>query len=224
MLFNKDYCFIHLHKTGGTSFYKFLSNNLEAPLYSIGKSNSNFNYLSILPWEIGNVPGDRPDLIYLNGDKHAPIYVALDAMQFYGVNPWLLKAIFVIVRNPYALTVSLYHFQKRAGDLPEGLTFSDWVKANKIHNFRLPYRYDGYLECPINDLQYLVHVLRQETLDEDINAVADKFGLTRPIQPLRENTNPHPEWTSFITPELEVLIYNEYRYLFEAGLYTRLSL
>lgn len=135
------------------------------------------------------------------------------------------RAIFVAVRCPYELAYSTYKFQRRtASVLGAPAAFSRAAKmdfAEFVTQFH-PSDYRSWLQYHQGDLPN-VRVIRCEKMQSDFSTFASEFGYRNSRIP-HLNASSGDDYLSVMTPALEEIIYDKYRFLFERGYYSRLAI
>lgn len=227
MLFNRDLLFVHVPKTGGMSMRLYLQYLMRQPCYAMGHWHGNYGLFKPVPRDLAggedSFGKDRDDVVYLNGEKHAPIYYGLLAMTSVGLSTSELQAIVVGIRNPYAQEVSVFAFNRKQGAIPPERTFSEYVLGPRPFHFASIYDYRLYYESPMHGLQDRIRIIRFENMKEEIEALSLNLGLGVSILPW-ENRTEHKPWQEYIaSPEIEAAIYQRYRWVFDHGFYPRLS-
>ena len=101
--------------------------------------------------------------------------------------------------------------------------------TDDFEEFVVDSQYHG--ETATNIEQYFVvdgevpdrlRILRAESLNEDYCAVMSDLGIS--VDRLsRHNATQHESFETYMTPAVEEAIYNRYRWVFDQGLYSRLT-
>jgi len=190
-----DLGFVHIHKTGGISFRRFLRRNI-----------ADMQMMPELPHAHHSV---------------AELFAALSARGQDPTNTRVLS----IIRNPFAHVVSIYFYWRsnwvpRADKkLPHvrdarKLSFKEFVARYVVDDPYIPMLLvDG--ELPKN-----VFILQLETLKEDSERVLNgqlKLGL--PIEIEHMNASKHRPFMRYYDEETEAAVRNVYKWCFDQGFY-----
>jgi hypothetical protein len=240
MLFNDRLLFLHVPKTAGTSVTSFLVRNLKGAITLTEPAD--------LPPEVdGLQAGQRmtlqfrrwrrklgflrnPHVRRIGGVRHETLPQASERLQQLGKSLVDFEAIFAVIRNPYDLEVSRFHFFRRghlgirgfaheyAEELAQSGDFAAFAERAAYHG-RLPGRIEDWFEIngriPAN-----LRILRFETLEADLlRGLAPFCKIVSPLPKL--NASQHAPYMNYLTPEIEIAIYNKYRWLFDRGYYDR---
>lgn len=129
--------------------------------------------------------------------------------------------ILAVIRNPYDIEVSRFHYWQRGHpwdrgplqDLAMAGNFDRFVRESLYPYIRAPvpiesfYTIDG--EMPAN-----MRLLRQERLATDLaHALAGICEITQPLTYV--NTTKHAHWRDYVTRDNEPYIFTKYRWLFQ---------
>jgi len=206
MILTKDLLYIHIPKTAGTSVRNVLYKNLPPPI-------------------IDNISCGNPD-------KHLNIKQVQELFPRFLMTWKDIQKVLVIYRNPYAVEVSLYfHFLRDPFDvrgmrdpftdkIKQG-SFSDFLKTNKWPNF--DYFLAGFPEDQKNKL---VILKLEDNLDWKLKEFFITLGLgnrTNWQLPVLNSTK-HEPFETYYTPELEKIVYNKYKRVFDEGWYERMKI
>lgn len=218
MIWNRDVLFIHVPKTGGMSISKRLLYALPRPVYYTNGDDE-------------PAPGDPEGATHVGGLRHENLEQAREALRSRGVSLSRFRAILAVVRNPYQMEVSRYHYlrldnpwdkgpaQKLAleGDFERFAIESPYLFSSTPHIERF-FTVDGLV--PPN-----LRLLRFETLQEDFDRAVDELRLPSLAGPLpRLNRTRHDHHRSYLTRGAEQAIYHRFRWLFDTGHYARARL
>ncbi|HEX3663859.1 MAG TPA: sulfotransferase domain-containing protein [Rhizomicrobium sp.] len=240
MLFTDRLLFLHVPKTGGTSATSFLIRNLPGRVTLTEPAE--------FPPEARDIPLParlklqlrrlrrkagflrHPHLRRIAGHRHETLQQACEALEHLGRRLTDFEAIIAVIRNPYDLEVSRFHFFQRghlgvpglaneyAEELAQSGDFTGFAMRAAYHG-QLPGRIEDWFEIagrrPAN-----LHILRFETLQSDLAQVLAPY--CRIVSPLpRLNASTRAPYKDYLTPAIEEAIYNKYRWLFEQGFYPR---
>jgi hypothetical protein len=240
MLFTDRLLFLHVPKTGGTSVTSFLIRNLPGPitltepaepLPALGEFSLPARMtLQFRQWrrQLGFVR--HPHVRRIAGARHETLQQASDALNDFRRELADFEAIVVVIRNPYDLEVSRFHFFRRghlgikgmaheyAEELAQSGDFGAFANRAAYHG-QLPGRIEDWFEIggrmPPN-----LRILRFETLQADLSRAIAPFCTV--ISPLpRLNASAHAPYKNYLTPDIEEAIYRKYRWPFDRGFYSR---
>ncbi len=171
MLFNKEILFLHPVKTAGMSLTNFFITRLKAPIFYVAQKNHHGAYLN---WS---------EVVCLVGNRHGNLPYARDYLQtFENFSIDAFKVIISVIRNPYAIEYSRFHYF--AKDI-------DWIHPNakevllaRQGDFEAFAKEAPYYYCRETGLPGIQHyyeidgkipnnlkILRFEKLDEDLKDV-----------------------------------------------------
>lgn len=224
MLFNKDVLYLHVPKTGGNSMTKYLAETLSGPIYYVRKK------------PIRAEPRfDDPDVIHIFGRPHDDLAAAKDRLEGYGLNLETMPLILTTIRNPYDMEVSAYCFLRptvspdpsKVGEwqrIAMTLDFSEYI-SNRFNNNRITGMKDlksyYYIEGnkPVN-----MTITRFENLVDDAKSALSSIGIEKDANFPWINRSSNRDYVSYYTPETEEIVYQNHRWIFDQGYYSRLVL
>lgn len=240
MLFNDKLLFLHVPKAAGTSVTSFLIRNLRGPVTITEPAYGAERLLDLstaarlrlglrrLRRQLGLLA--RPSLAVVAGSRHENLREARALLDRMGRRLGGFEMILAIIRNPYDLEVSRFHFFRRghfgikglAGERAEELAlagdFAEFAKQAPYHGC-LPGRMEDWFEIEGRIPQNL-HVLRFENIEQDLNALISSISPLRSPLP-KLNATVHAPYTCYLTPEIEDAIYRKFRWPFDRGYYRR---
>jgi hypothetical protein len=211
MLFSDRYLFIHAPKTAGMSVTKFLMDNTPDPVT-----------LTVPPGHAAS----SPKLTVIAGKRHERLSEAVEMLATLGRKLEDFETIISIMRNPYDLEVSYYHYKRlghpwdkgKAQDLALAGDFAEFARKAP-YNGRNPARIEDWYEIdgkqPAN-----LQILRFENLETELN---DLVGRMHPVARKLEKKNftKHAPFMSYVTSEAERAIFRKYRWIFDNNFYPR---
>ena len=227
MVWNEELLLLHPQKTAGMAVSEVLWNTLRTPVFS---SVPLGHWDRIL----------RPGVAQVLGLRHENIFEAAVILRPYRRELSDFKAILVVMRNPYDMEISrYYHLRKPEAfetdeerELAQSLSFEEFVLQS---TFRSPHPDNPQLEFREAIKNYYafgatflnnLRILRFENLEEELNTELQAIGYG-PITLPRINVSDERRGRAFHeairTKEVENAIYEKYRWIFEHGFYTRLS-
>jgi hypothetical protein len=239
-LFNDRLLFLHVPKTGGTSVTSFLIRNLRGSVTATEppdrlQLSAQFPPAARLTLGIRRLRRRlgllrRPRLRTIEGTRHETLAEAVPILARLGRRLEDFETIIAVIRNPYDLEVSRFHFFRRghlgvrglaheyAEELALAGDFAAFAERAAYHG-RLPGRIEEWFEIdgrrPAN-----LRILRFETLDADLQgAVAPFCAATHPLP--RLNASVHAPYSDFLDARVEEAIYRKYRWPFDRGFYAR---
>lgn len=211
MLFNDRVLFIHVPKTGGMSVSRFLTENLAGPFT-----------ISVPPGH--NAPSPQVQLIA--GKRHERLVEAAKLLASFGRKLDDFETILAVIRNPYDLEVSYYHY-KRLGHKYDAGKAQNLALAGDFAEFARKAPYYGRVPARIHEWYEIegasppnLRILRFESLRSELIEFASRFGPLKQDMG-RENTTAHAPFEEYLTAETEQAIYEKYRWPFDKGFYAR---
>ena len=217
MLFNDEFVFLHHPRTAGKSLTRYMIEAWRGPIHGLVSKGQLRELADVM----------RPDVFLEAVGAHQSIRRAKAILAKRDRRIDDFRAVFVGVRNPYDLAVSRYFTMRRT------------YKWNSHRpRFRMAHELDFeefFLNTREKDLssQFLTldgallenqRFIRFESLQEDVDAIAKEYGFNPAIL-LHLNSTPREHYSKYITTsQCERAIYDRFRYLFDSGLYPRLSI
>lgn len=240
MLFNDALLFVHVPKTAGESIARFLVDNLPgrktlvdefegpySPILLPASVRAKLRIKSLLRrWRIG-VP---PAVTLLEGKRHARLSEARDILAQLRRRLEDFRAIVAVVRNPYDLEVSRYHYLRLGYHGVPGVARSREQKIaieRDFEQFALKAPYHGRLPAGIEDWYQVdgrvpcnLRIVRFENLKTDLHRAIGEFCPVDGDLP-KLNATKHEPYPTHLSPAAEEAIYRKYRWLFDRRFYTR---
>lgn len=222
VIYSDDMMFIHIGKTGGSSASDYLLHNIARPASNChADADRELAGLGITDVQA------RTDI-----KRHCTLTEARDYVAAIDGRALAdFTKIVTIIRHPYTLEYSHYHYMKRAdvrerekgnpallertsGDL------RDFAARAGYHRRGTPQ--DGYFLVD-GALPSNVELVRYETIDTAFPEAVRAF-----LKPDVDHAFPHVNQTGYagsvvdeLTDAVEELIYQKHRYMFDSGLYAR---
>lgn len=212
MIWTKDILFLHVPKTGGMSVTEFLLKNLDGPVsYTSDTRHSGARHAK-----------------FIEGSRHETLADAESFFTYKNRSVFDFDAIFAVMRNPYDLEVSRYHYLRQglkvdrgpAQDLALAGDFREYLR-NAAFFGALPPRLDRYFQLG-NVIPPNMQILRNEYLDVDLRMRLAPYLVANPTELPRSNTTQHDSWTEYYDDVTEELCYRRHRWFFDLGFYPRL--
>jgi len=214
LIFNNDFLFLHVPKTGGIALSSELLQKLKPPIYYTLPS--------------GHQSVKIPGVMYLNGKRHENLN---QAMKFFDNHKRVLarklddyKTILIVIRNPYEIVVSRYHYlllnnpwdKGPAKDIALTSSFEEFA-INAPHYFNLKKYIIHNNVIPKN-----LHIIRYNDLKTQINRKISTHLKSKISLSERKNATTHNHWQEYITTEaIEHNIYQKFKFAFDKGFYSR---
>jgi SAM-dependent methyltransferase len=217
MIFTKDILFLHVPKTGGMSVTSYLLEILPPPVYYTRP-------------ELDEDFARRQGIIQMLGGRHESLPEAADQLPRYGFSLSDFKLILAVLRNPYDLEVSRYHYLRAGHPWDYGpnqrlaLTrdFTAFAVNSSIGERNAPRALEHYFhwhdEIPPN-----LTIARFESLETDVKQALASIGIESKGEFPWKNRSRHDEYLSYYTKEAEEAVYQKYKWVFDADLYERLT-
>lgn len=214
MIFNREVLFLHLPKTAGKSVAQSLVAALDRPLWCYVPPGTERSLREL---------DDLDGVTFVRSGGHEGMRSAFDTMRSVGIDPDGLRAILVVVRDPYELMVSNYHFMRSSYEGNEGrpnfeiARSSDFETYCRDMSFFAVERFFRVLDEPE---PAALRVLRHEHLAADFASAMADLGVDAPPLP-HLNRSEHPRADAVLTPGAEAAVAAKFQYLFDAGHYQR---
>ncbi len=217
MIFTKDLLFLHVPKTGGMSASTYLLEILPPPVYYTRP-------------ELDEAFARRQGIVQMLGGRHESLPEAADLLPRYGFSLSDFKLILAVLRNPYDLEVSRYHYLRAGHPWDYGpnqrlaLTrdFTAFAVNSSVGDRNAPRALEHYFhshgEIPSN-----LKIARFESLETDVKDALASIGIESDAEFPWKNRSRHDEYLSYYTKEAEEAIYQKYKWVFDAGFYERLT-
>jgi len=240
MLFSEKLLFIHVPKTAGMSVEKFLIDNIQEGVTVTdgrGPANPSIRLPAFVTFKLGVkriVAGaaawNRPSVNTVDGSRHVRLRDAQKILAPFGRQLSDFHLIIAVVRNPYDLEVSRYHFLRLGFHGVKGLAQNveqEIAMAGDFERFAADAPYHGRLPAGIENWYELdgkmpenLRIIRFETLEADLrHAVGQLYPISAGLR--RLNATAHAPYQSFLTRKSEEGIYRKYRWLFDRQFYRR---
>ncbi|MEQ8517031.1 MAG: hypothetical protein RIC38_15650 [Chromatocurvus sp.] len=210
MVFNDELLFLHVPKTAGMAVSEALMASLKPPV--------------IHAVQAGHAGETVAGVRVLAGRRHQNL-ATVDAWFEDAAMPHRVAGfhhILVMVRNPYAMELSRYHYlrkghawdQGRAQELALDGDYAAFVDGSRWwFDFRDYYTVDGAV--PDN-----LRIVRQEDYAATL-ALTCGDSLAQPLQVREMNRSHSLDYREVMDAELEQAIYRKYQWIFDKGFYPR---
>lgn len=209
MIFTKDFLFLHVPKTAGMSVSNALLKTLSGKVYYAvqeGHAKSAFGVKVLV------------------GSRHQTLVGADAYFEKMGLEHRLetFRYIMTMVRNPYEMEVSRFHYLRKghpwdkgpaqklavAGDFAGFVAGSSWW-----FDFKDYYTLDGRI--PDN-----LYIVRYEGFEQTMQLT---FGscFKKPFKTKTVNRSHDTDYREYFSQELEEQVYRKYQWIFDKGFYPR---
>jgi len=238
VLFDDKLLFVHVPKTAGMSIRKFLIDNIPGKVTLVEEQD---RLHPSMPVAVRVKLSVRkllkaggllmpPSVTVIEGNPHCRLFQAREWLGKRGRRLEDFCAILAVVRNPYDLEVSRYHFLRKGWHGVQGLARGaeqrialegDFEKfaLNAPYHGRLPARIEDWYEIG-GDMPNNLRIVRFEHLEEDLRRVVGEFYPITAKVP-RLNATDHEPYASYLSLRSEEAIYRKYRWLFDRQFYPR---
>jgi hypothetical protein len=216
VVFSDDLLFIHVPKTAGMAVSDALLRTLPAPVYYAVQAGHATEDPALLARGVKVQEGRRHQRLADADEWFTQSGLAHRVASF--------RHVLVMVRNPYALEVSRYHYLRkghawdagRAQELALSGDFAAFVRGSRWwFEFADYYTINGFI--PQN-----LRILRQESFALELESYCRDVGAGE-LRLKSVNESRKVAYDELIDHELEQLIFAKYRFLFEKGFYARES-
>jgi SAM-dependent methyltransferase len=221
VIFSKDILFVHVPKTGGMSVTSYLMDVLPPPVYYVR------------PPDLLEDFARRNGVVPIVGPRHGSLRDAAEIVREHGLELSDFKLIMTVLRNPYSLDVSLYHYLRTGHPWDEGpnqrlaltrdfatfatqSSFSDEVASPLQSHRPLESYFYWEGEFPPN-----LTIARFESLEADVKHALRSVGIVSDVKFPWRNKSRHADFTSYYNKEAEEAVYRKYKWVFDAGFYER---
>lgn len=242
MLFSDSLVFVHVPKTAGESIVKYLIERLPGQKTLVDEPDWP-PATPGLPLRVGlrlrlkaflkNSGLWLPrSLTTVGGKRHARLFEIRDMFAAQGRRLEDVAAIVAVMRKPYDLEFSRYHYLRLGYHGVSGVARSREQSLAMQHDFEEFARkapFQGRLPARIEDWYTLdgavppnLRIVRFEKLEEELRAAIDEFCSAEGRLP-RRNATPHESYALHLSQAAEEAIYQKYRWLFDSGFYRRES-
>lgn len=240
MLFDDRLLFVHVPKTAGIAITNFLIHNIPGSMTLTEPSGAPDASVQLPARVRAKLKLKRlltvSRLWYprrvrvVDGKRHERLVEARETLARFGRSLDDFHTILAVVRNPYDLELSRYHFLRLGYHGIEGLARGREQRLAMVKEFeqfalsapfggRQGVRIEQWYEIDGRMPENLC-LLQFETLeDELLRAFGDIYPVTTRLR--RENASSHGPWRTYLTPASEGAIYRKYQWLFDKGYYAR---
>ena len=208
MIYTDELLFVHVPKTAGMTLTHIFVNNLKG------------NVFATIPK--GHESGGTK-VIVIDGPRHGTLNKAKVYFDGLGRELDLFKIIIAVIRNPYDMEFSRFHYLRKQNSFDKGASqdlavkgdFEEFVRESKwwFKDISEYYTVDG--EIPGN-----MKILRFESLDSDF-ALHCRPYLDRDVGLPVINKSDRSNHKIILTEKIEGMIYNKYKWIFDSGFYER---
>jgi len=228
MLFSKTILYNHLPKAGGSTIKNCLQKTVPDKYWRIADYDSSLPNAFLLDKDFATKTESKDDSIenvtFINGDKHMPIDQAVFFIDTYcaslGVSSKTIETIFVSIRNPYDLIVSMWTFNLKWKNIPEFLSINDFVKSVPYFS---NYGTQGYIESINPNIQKKIRIIKFEDLQNQLSNEFNLLGFSFDKIVPKLNTTEHLPFFKYYknNTELEEIVYILFKSFFDNSFYKR---
>lgn len=213
MIFSQDLLFLHVPKTAGMSVSRCLLEVLPRPVYY---SADRFD----------NIPADA-GVHRIQGIRHETLAEARDMVRLHGFELAAFPVILAVLRNPYEIEVSRYKYMQYSYAWLSG-PIRELAMNEDFATFALNSPYHAGKSRPLESYFLLegkvlpnLKILRYENLVGDLQDALRRLGIERIPELPHENKSFHADIRLYYTKAAEEIVYQKYRWAFDAGWYER---
>jgi hypothetical protein len=217
MIYNDDVLFLHIPKTAGKSLALGLVETIRRPI------------VCRVPPGTEAMLRDNLDLEGVEVERsngHENLRYAERTLPHRGRSVSDFKMILVVIRNPYDLMVSNYHFMRETYEHNSDKANFALAHQSDFETYASTVSFfpvERWLTTADGTQPENLRILRFETLQADFSSALGELGHDAPDLPT-VNVSEHDHFTTYLTPASELGIYEKFRYLFDQGYYERLQL
>jgi hypothetical protein len=162
--------------------------------------------------------------------RHEDLFQARTFLAAHGTGVEAFRLILVVVRNPYDLEVSRYHYMRKGHHGIRGLAHELAQKIaieGDFEQFALTAPYHGQMPARIERWYELdgriptnMRIARFECLEDDLRDIVGKLSpIRRKLR--RLNSSGRGPYRDYLTSAAEEAIYRKFRWVFDQGFYRR---
>jgi hypothetical protein len=212
MIFCSKLLFLHVPKTGGMSVSELLLRILPAPIYYSAP--------------LGHHGKPCDGVVFIAGARHETLEEAQNTAAAYGYRLSDFPVVLAGLRNPYELEVSRYAYLRKGHPFDHGLS-QELALSGDFERFAVDS--PPHMGRPLESY-FLLHgrmpknlcIVRLEQISVELQSVLCSIGLDVRIRLPRTNRSRHRHYARYYTPSVEEVVYEKYRWAFEAGGYERM--
>jgi SAM-dependent methyltransferase len=215
MIFSTDVLFLHVPKTGGTSMTRYLLEVLPPPVHYTRPAGVEEDY------------AQRDGVVHIIGRRHETLPDAVDLLRKYDLTLAAFKLILAVIRNPYSLEISRYHYLREghpedAGRDQQLALTRDFPAFAAESSFTVDgHGLDSYFYWE-DRLPENLTIARFESLEGDVKQALHSVGIASDHTFHWMNRSRHDDFSSYYTEKAENAVYDKYKWVFDAGLYERM--
>jgi SAM-dependent methyltransferase len=222
MIFSKDILFLHVPKTGGMSVTSYLLDLLPPPVYYVR------------PPDLREDFARRNGVVPIVGPRHGSLADAADLAREQGLALSDFKLLIAVLRNPYSLDVSLYHYLRTGHPWDEGPN-QRLALTRDFATFAASSSFSGDIASPLQSHRPLesyfywegefpanLTIARFESLEADVKDALSSAGIATDLKFPWKNKSRHEDFSAYYTKEAEEAVYRKYKWVFDAGFYERM--
>jgi len=212
LIWNNELLFLHVPKTGGMSVTDFLLDNLALPVHYTTDSKHR----------------RKKRARFHEGRRHETLVEAegyFNSMRNSSISDF--EVVVAVMRNPYDLEVSRYHYLQKGNAVDKGLAqdlavagdFTQYLREAPFFGASPP-RIDRYFTI-MGSMPDNLRIIRYENLEQDFHRLVGPHLANKRARLPHMNKSARSDWRDYFDEEAEELCYQRHAWFFDKGYYTR---